>query len=350
MDLPSGVRSFSYAQDMAIFRTKTHWFLLLIMLIILFMMPMVLPNYWLSVANLILITIIAATGLNILTGYCGQLSIGHAGFMAVGAYTSAILTGTFSVPFPIGLLCAGIMAGVVGGIFGISSLRVKGFYLAISTLAAQFIIIWVIAHWDSVTGGTSGLPVSPARVAGLIIKSQTDKFYLILVVTIIAVFFAKNLSRTRTGRAFVAIRDNDLAAEVMGINPFRYKLLAFFIGCFFAGVAGSLFAHWTGYINPESFPFSTSVLYVGMVIIGGLGTTIGPIFGVIFIQLLDVIVFRISPALQAAFPNLSSGFVVGIAPMLFGLTIILFLIFEPRGLAHRWQLFKASYRLWPFSY
>jgi branched-chain amino acid transport system permease protein len=350
LDLPSGVRSFSYAQDMAIFRTKTHWFLILMMLIILFMMPMVLPNYWLSVANLILITIIAATGLNILTGYCGQLSIGHAGFMAVGAYTSAILTGTFSVPFPLGLLCAGIMAGVVGTIFGISSLRVKGFYLAISTLAAQFIIIWVIAHWDSVTGGTSGLPVSPARIAGLIIRSQTDKFYLILIVTIIAVFFAKNLSRTRTGRAFVAIRDNDLAAEVMGINPFRYKLLAFFIGCFFAGVAGSLFAHWTGYINPESFPFATSVLYVGMIIIGGLGTTIGPIFGVIFLQLLDVIVFRISPALQAAFPNLSSGFVVGIAPMLFGLTIILFLIFEPRGLAHRWQLFKASYRLWPFSY
>jgi branched-chain amino acid transport system permease protein len=350
LDLPSGIRSFSYAQDMAIFRTKTHWFLILMMLIILFMMPMVLPNYWLSVANLILITIIAATGLNILTGYCGQLSIGHAGFMAVGAYTSAILTGTFSVPFPFGLLCAGIMAGVVGMVFGISSLRVKGFYLAISTLAAQFIIIWVIAHWDSVTGGTSGLPVSPARVAGLIFRSQTDKFYLILVVTIIAIFFAKNLSRTRTGRAFVAIRDNDLAAEVMGINPFRYKLLAFFIGCFFAGVAGSLFAHWTGYINPESFPFATSVLYVGMVIIGGLGTTIGPIFGVIFIQLLDVIVFRISPALQAAFPNLSSGFVVGIAPMLFGLTIILFLIFEPRGLAHRWQLFKASYRLWPFSY
>ena len=350
MDLPAGVRSFSYGQDMAIFRTKTHWFLLLMMLVVLFAMPMFLANYWLSVANLIMITIIAATGLNILTGYCGQLSIGHAGFMAVGAYTSAILTRTFDLPFPVSFLCAGIMAGLVGMLFGISSLRVKGFYLAISSLAAQFIIIWVISHWDSVTGGTNGLPVSPAKIAGLALRSQSDKFYLILLVTIMAIFVAKNLSRTKPGRAFVAIRDNDLAAEVMGISPFRYKLLAFFIGCFFAGIAGSLFAHWTGYINPESFPFTNSILYVGMIIIGGLGTTIGPIFGVIFIQLLDVLVTHISPALQAAFPNLSSGFVVGIAPMLFGLAIILFLIFEPRGLAHRWQLFKASYRLWPFSY
>jgi branched-chain amino acid transport system permease protein len=335
---------------MAILRTKTHWFLFLMMLVVLFTMPMFLANYWLSIANLILITIIAATGLNILTGYCGQLSIGHAGFMAVGAYTSVILTSRFDLPFPLGLLCAGIMAGLVGMLFGISSLRVKGFYLAISSLAAQFIIIWVISHWDSITGGTNGLPVSPAKIAGLALRSQSDKFYLILVVTIIAVFVAKNLSRTRTGRAFVAIRDNDLAAEVMGISPFRYKLLAFFIGCFFAGIAGSLFAHWTGYINPESFSFNNSILYVGMIIIGGLGTTIGPIFGVIFIQLLDVIVVHISPAMQAAFPSLSSGFVVGIAPMIFGMTIILFLIFEPRGLAHRWQLFKASYRLWPFSY
>jgi branched-chain amino acid transport system permease protein len=350
LDLPAGVRSFNYGQDMAIFRTKTHWFLFLMMLVVLFAMPMFLANYWLSVANLIMITIIAATGLNILTGYCGQLSIGHAGFMAVGAYTSAILTRTFDLPFPVGFLCAGIMAGLVGMLFGISSLRVKGFYLAISSLAAQFIIIWVIGHWDSVTGGTNGLPVSPAKIAGLALSSQSDKFYLILLVTIMAIFVAKNLSRTRTGRAFVAIRDNDLAAEVMGISPFRYKLLAFFIGCFFAGIAGSLFAHWTGYINPESFPFTNSILYVGMIIIGGLGTTIGPIFGVIFIQLLNVLVTHISPALRAAFPSLSSGFVVGIAPMLFGLAIILFLIFEPRGLAHRWQLFKASYRLWPFSY
>jgi branched-chain amino acid transport system permease protein len=350
LDLPAGVRNFSYAQDMAIFRTKTHWFWLALVMVILLTAPLYWANYWLGVGNLIMIIIISAIGLNILTGYCGQLSIGHAGFMAVGAYASAILNSRFGMPYLVALLCGGIMAGLVGMLFGISSLRVKGFYLAISTLAAQFIILWVISHWTEVTGGTMGIAVTPAQIAGFTFNSQASKFYLILVIAIIVIYLAKNLVRTRTGRAFVAIRDNDLAAEVMGINPFRYKLLAFFIGCFFAGIAGALFASWTGFISSESFPFSNSILYVGMVIIGGLGTTVGPIFGVVFVQLLEEVVRRTSPALVSAFPNLSSGFTVGIAPVLFGLVIILFLIFEPRGLAHRWSLFKASYRLWPFSY
>ncbi len=350
MDLPAGVRNFSYAQDMAIFRTKTHWFWLVALLVILVTAPMYWANYWLGVANLIMIIIISTTGLNILTGYCGQLSIGHAGFMAVGAYTSAILSGRFGVSYLLAMVCGGVAAGLVGMLFGTSSLRVKGFYLAISTLAAQFIILWVIGHWTSVTGGTMGMAVPPAEMFGVTFRSQSSKFYLILGVAVAAVYLAKNLARTRTGRAFVAIRDNDLAAEVMGINLFAYKLLAFFIGCFFAGVAGALFASWAGFISTESFPLTNSVLYIGMIIIGGLGTAVGPIFGVVFLQLLEEAVKRLSPALVSAFPGLSSGFVVGIAPVVFGLAIILFLIFEPRGLAHRWALFKASYRLWPFSY
>jgi branched-chain amino acid transport system permease protein len=335
---------------MAIFRTKTHWFWLFLLLALLATAPLYFSNHWLSIANLIMITIVAVTGLNILTGYCGQLSIGHAGFMAVGAYTSAILTSRFDIPFLISLVASGITAGLVGILFGTPSLRVKGFYLAISTLAAQFIILWVISHWETVTGGTMGMPVSPASIAGHTIRSQPDKFYLILAVTALVIFFAKNLARTRTGRAFVAIRDNDLAAEVMGVNLFRFKLLAFFIGCFFAGIAGSLFAHWAGFISTESFPLTSSILYVGMIIIGGLGTTIGAIFGTLFIQLINEFVIQLSPRLQSAFPALSSGFAVGIAPVVFGLAIILFLILEPRGLAHRWNLFKSSYRLWPFSY
>jgi branched-chain amino acid transport system permease protein len=350
MDLPAGTRNHSYAEDMAIFRTKTHWFLLIALLIVLFTAPTWFGGYWLSIANLIGITIIAVTGLNILTGYCGQLSIGHAGFMAVGAYTSAILTTRFDQPFLVGLICAGFMAGIIGILFGIPSLRVKGFYLAIATIAAQFIILWVIKYWTPVTGGFAGMEIGPASIGGIVLKSQTAEFYLILIITIIAIFAAKNIVRTRVGRAFVAIRDNDLAAEVMGINLFRYKLTAFFIGCFFAGIAGALLAHTNRIANPEYFPFMKSVLYIGMIIIGGLGTTIGPIFGVIFFQLLDVLVTKLSPALQSAFPHLPPGFTSGIAPTLFGLVIILFLIFEPRGLAHRWQLFKSSYRLWPFSY
>lgn len=349
MDLPAGVRNFSYAKDMAIFRTKTHWTMLLLLFVLLFTLPLYLGNQWLSVANLIGITIIAATGLNILTGYCGQLSIGHAGFIAVGAYTSAVLTNRFEMPFLVGLICAGLVAGFVGMIFGIPSVRVKGFYLAISTIAAQMIIIWVINHWTTITGGFNGLPVPAAEVGGITFTSQGDYFYLIMIVTVIVIFFAKNLARTRPGRAFVAIRDNDLAAEVMGINLFRYKLLAFFIGCFLAGIAGSLMAHWIGFLSAENFDIMDSILYIGILIIGGMGTTVGPIFGVIFIRLLEKGISFIAPTLESTF-NLPAGFTTGIGPMVFGLVIVLFLILEPRGLSHRWQLFKASYRLWPFSY
>jgi len=350
VDLPAGTRNYSYAKDMAIFRTKTHWALLLVALVFLFTGPLYWGEHWLSVANLIGITLIAITGLNILTGYCGQLSIGHAGFIAVGAYTAAVLTNRLELPFLVGLISAGLVAGLIGMIFGIPSLRVKGFYLAISTIAAQFIIIFAINHWTSVTGGFLGISVPPASIGGITFISQGSQFYLIMTITAIVIYLAKNLARTRVGRAFVAIRDNDLAAEVMGVNLFRYKLLAFFIGCFLAGIAGSLFAHWIGFMSTENFTFMDSILYIGMMIIGGLGTTVGPIFGVIFIRMLQQGVTFISPVLENTFSALPAGFTTGIGPMIFGLIIVLFLILEPRGLAHRWSLFKASYRLWPFSY
>jgi branched-chain amino acid transport system permease protein len=350
MDLPCGTRNFDYARDMAVLRTKTHWALFLALLLILFTMPLYLNKYWLGVSNLIGITIIAALGLNLLVGYCGQLSVGHAGFIAVGAYTTAVLTSKLGVPFLLALLCSGAMAGLVGLIFGLPSVRVKGFYLAITTIAAQFIIIWIINHWSSVTGGFVGISVAPASIGNLVLKSEASQFYLIMVITALCILLAKNLARGRVGRAFVAVRDNDLAAEVMGINLLYYKLLAFFIGCFLAGIAGSLFATWVGFMNAEHFTLTDSILYIGMIIIGGLGTTLGPILGVVVIRLLQQGIMYISPFLEGTFPVLPAGFTSGLGPMVFGLVIVLFLVLEPRGLAHRWTLFKAAYRLWPFSY
>ena len=349
MSLPCGIRNYSYASDMAIFRTRWHWVLLGAFLIYLFTVPLYWNNFWLSVANPIGITIIAAIGLNILTGYCGQLSVGHAGFIAVGAFTSAVLTAQYNLPFLVALPAAGLMAGLIGMLFGISSLRVKGFYLAIATIAAQIIIIWVITHLD-ITGGFNGLTVPRAEIFGITFRSQQSLFYLIFIVAAIVVFFATNLARTRVGRAFVAVRDNDLAAEVMGINLFRYKLLAFFIGCFLAGIAGSLTAHQIAFVSHEHFSIANSILYVGMIIIGGAGTVSGPILGAVSIGLLQQGVTYVSPWLERTIPSLEPGFTSGLGPLLFGLAIILFLILEPRGLAHRWALFKASYRLWPFSY
>jgi branched-chain amino acid transport system permease protein len=349
MDLPCGTRNYDYARDMAVLRTKAHWVLFIGLLVIVFTAPLYLGNYWLSVFNLIGITIIAVTGLNILTGYCGQLSIGHAGFMAVGAYTTGILTGKLGMPFLAGLICSGFSAGLIGLIFGLPSVRVRGFYLAITTIAAQFIIIWVINHW-SLTGGFVGMDVPRASIFGFVFKTEASQFYLIMIIVAMCILFAKNLARGRIGRAFIAVRDNDLAAEVMGINLTYYKLLAFFIGCFLAGIAGALYAHWTGFLNAENFTLTDSILYIGMVIIGGLGTTIGPILGVVVIRLLQQLIIYISPFIEKAIPSLSTGFTTGLGPMVFGLAIILFLILEPRGLAHRWTLFKAAYRLWPFSY
>ncbi len=259
MSLPAGTRNYTYAQDMAIMRTKTHWALFIGFLVLLFTTPLYFGNYWLGVANLIGITLIAATGLNILVGYCGQLSIGHAGFIAVGAYTAAILTNRLELPFLVGLVCAGLTAGFIGLIFGIPSVRVKGFYLAITTIAAQFIIIWVINHWQ-VTGGFIGIKVPYASIGGFVFKSEASQFYLIMGIAVLCTFFVTNLARTRVGRAFIAIRDNDLAAEVMGINLFRYKLIAFFIGCFLAGIAGSLLAHWVGFMSVEHFTIMDSIL------------------------------------------------------------------------------------------
>jgi len=349
MDLPSGTRNYDYARDMAVLRTKTHWAFFIGFLILVFTAPLYLRDNWLGVFNLIGITIIAVTGLNILIGYCGQLSIGHAGFMAVGAYTTAILTNRLGFPFLAGLICSGFSAGLIGIIFGLPSVRVKGFYLAITTIAAQFIIIWVINHW-SVTGGFVGMDVPRASIFGFVFKTEASQFYLIMVIVALCIFLAKNLARGRVGRAFIAVRDNDLAAEVMGINLLYYKLLAFFIGCFLAGIAGALYAHWTGFLNAENFTLTDSILYIGMVIIGGLGTTIGPIIGAVLIRLLQQLIIYISPFIENAIPSLSTGFTTGLGPMVFGLAIILFLILEPRGLAHRWTLFKAAYRLWPFSY
>ena len=352
MSLPSGTRSYNYAEDMAIIRTRTQWVLFIAFLALLFFIaPRYLSNYWLGVANLIGITLIAATGLNLLVGYCGQLSIGHAGFIAVGAYTAAVLTNRYELPFIVGLICAGLNAGIIGLIFGIPSVRVKGFYLAITTIAAQFIIIWVINHWSAVTGGFNGIKVPYASIGGLVFRSEASQFYLIMGIATLGIFFAKNLARTRVGRAFIAVRDNDLAAQVMGINLFYYKLLAFFIGCFYAGVAGSLLAHWVGFMNAEQFSLIESILYIGMIIIGGLGTTLGPIFGVVLIRVLQqVLTVMVVPFLEGTFTALPAGFATGVTPMLFGLVIMLFLILEPRGLAHRWNLFKSAYRLWPFSY
>ena len=349
MDLPCGIFHENYAQDMAVIRTKTQWAVLASFLILLCAFPFFLSDTLLTIAIVIGITVISVHGLNILTGYCGQISMGHASFMAVGGYMSGILCSKLGWSFFSALPCAALSAGLIGLFFGLPSLKIKGFYLIMATVAAQFIIIWVILQLYSITGGPNGLPVPRPNIGGFVFKTKASYFYLVMIFAILATVVAKNLVRSRVGRAFIAIRDNDLAAEVMGINVFGYKLLAFFIGCVFAGVAGALLVHFVTYAFPAQFSFLDSVWYLGMLIAGGMGSISGGIFGVIALKLLDYVVTLAGPAASAVIPALSGPAGAALGLFIRGIVIILFVTYEPRGLVHRWELIKASVRLWPFS-
>jgi branched-chain amino acid transport system permease protein len=248
------------------------------------------------------------------------------------------------------LPCAALAAGIVGILFGLPSLKIKGFYLILTTIGAQFIIIWVILQLPNLTGGADGLAAEKPKIAGITLSSKQSWFYLVMIITCLATFFAKNLVRTGVGRAFIAIRDNYLAAEIIGINLFYYKLQAFFIGCMFAGVAGSLMVHYVGIASPEQFTMMDSVWYLGMLIVGGEGTTMGPIFGAVFLRLLDELILIVSPVFASLLPAIAVQASASLGLISHGLVIILFLMFEPRGLAHRWEVIKKYFQLWPFSY
>jgi branched-chain amino acid transport system permease protein len=346
MGLGTGTFCENYGQDMAIFHSRLQRVGVVSFIIVLFACPLFSSDRVLTILTMMGIAVISVHGLNILTGYCGQISIGHAGFMAVGGYTSAILCAKLGVPFWVALPCAGLAAGIAGLIFGLPSLKIKGFYLIMATIAAHFIIIWTILQLYSITGGADGLSLPRAAIGSLSLSSKTNYFYLVMVFTCLATLVAKNIVRTRAGRAFIAIRDNDLAAEVMGISLWSYKLQAFFIGCVYAGVAGSLLIQYYSFASTDQFPFMDSVWYLGMLIVGGMGSTAGAVFGAVALKLLDELVTIAGPILSAAVAPQAAA---SLALISHGLIIIIFLIFEPRGLHHRWEMIKAYSRLWPFS-
>ncbi len=339
----------TYEQDMAIFRTRLQWILLVLAIIFGLCVPLFTGTYMLTIVVTTIAMIIAALGIQILTGYCGQLSSGHAAFVAIGAYTSALLSVNLGVTFWLAVPIAGIVSGLIGLIVGLTSIRLKGFYLIISTLAAQFVIMYIISHWTSVTGGSFGMPAPPPELFGFIFNTTESYYYVAFAALLIATYVAKNIVRTNVGRAFIAIRDNDLAANVMGFNVTAYKLLAFFIGCAFAGVGGAIAAHARGVITPDSYTLVESFWYLGYIIIGGLGSITGAYFGVIFIAILNNGLGALLGALSSIY-NGAASLLGPLMLVIFGLAIILFLMFEPRGLNHRWEIFKAYYRLWPFSH
>lgn len=339
----------NYSKDMELFRTPQMKFRMLIIVALLFLLPTFSSNYVVGLATLCAIAVIGAIGLNILTGFTGQISVGVGAFLAVGGYTSAILTVSLGWSFWISLPLAGLVTAIIGGLFGIPSLRLKGLYLAIATLAAQVIILWIISRWSSLTGGAAGMVLQRPSIGEFAFYSHNSYYYLTLTIAVLTTIYALNLFRTRTGRAFLAVRDRDVAAQIMGINLFKYKVMAFAISSFIVGIAGALLAHYTMIVTIELYSIKVSIQYLAMILVGGLGSVLGSILGAVFITLLPVALGFMVEFLAIYIPNAYS-LLNSFREFVFGLVIILFLIFEPGGLVHIWNNIKNYFRLWPFSY
>jgi branched-chain amino acid transport system permease protein len=330
-----------------------RWTIAALAVLFFLVIPLTIHEYFLSVANLVWIAVIGAFGLNILVGYTGQVSIGHGAFMSVGAYTAANLANRLGSPWPVNLLAGGLMAALIGAIVGIPSLRIKGLYLAIATLAGQLIIEWTINHVTFISGGVqASIEVARPRLGPMVLDTQRAMYYFLLVFVALAIVGTMNLMRTRVGRAFIAIRDHDIAAEIIGINIFHYKLLAFAISSFYAGVTGVLYTYFLGIANYEQFQIGVSIDYLAMIIIGGLGSVLGSIFGAIFVTLLPIVIRYAMEAFGGVF--FSQQTVLNLIPnlrlMMFGALIIFFLIVEPEGLNRLWRNIRSYFRVWPFAY
>jgi branched-chain amino acid transport system permease protein len=349
-----GVLKTSYEADMALYPLPiARWTMAALLVLFFAVIPLTLHEYYLSVFNLVWVAVIGALGLNILVGYTGQVSIGHGAFMSVGAYTAANLAIRLGSPWPINILAGGLMAAAVGAVVGIPSLRIKGLYLAIATLAGQLIIEWIINHVTFISGGVqASIEVARPRLGSLVLSTQRDMYYFLLFFVALAVIGTMNLVRSRVGRAFIAIRDHDIAAEIIGINIFRYKLLAFAISSFYAGVTGVLYTYFLGIANYEQFQIGVSIDYLAMIIIGGLGSVLGSILGAFFITLLPIAIRSAMEAFGEVFlaPQTVLNLIPNLRLMLFGALIIFFLIVEPEGLNRLWRNIRNYFRVWPFAY
>jgi branched-chain amino acid transport system permease protein len=336
----------SYAADAALFDSRTQWAWVGVLVASLLAFPFVANEYWLYLACLVAINIASTTGLNLLTGYTGLVSLGQSAFMGLGAYTVAILQIRYGTPMLLNLLAGGVVAMLAGVVVGVPSLRVKGLYLAIATIAAGVIAHFVFSHFADLTGGSAGLSVPPAQVLGVVLDSSFKLYWVIVPITVLLLIGAANLFRTRIGRAFIAIRDRDISAEVLGIPLLRYKLLSFAISSFYAGVAGGLFAYFFRAITPESFPLIMSIFFLAAVIVGGMGTMLGSVLGAVFMTLVPEVL-----KLIVGWLPLGDSAMLVLSPVrtiVFGLMIVLFLIFEPHGLAEVWRRIRRLFHLWPF--
>lgn len=336
----------SYAHDESLWPTRVQRAWLGVLALALIAFPFGANGYQVSLACMLGIHVIAAAGLNIMTGYTGLISLGHAAFMGVGCYTAAWFAQR-GVPFFATLPLAGATAALLGMVVGLPSLRIKGLYLAVATLATQFLVVYVFREWDSVTGGVRGVNVPNASLGGFELLNDQRMYFLIAPVAVALLVAARNLFRTRVGRAFIAIRDKDISAEVLGIHLLRYKLAAFAIGSFYAGVAGALLGYFYRAMTPEYFTLQLSIFYLAAIIVGGLGSMLGTILGAVFMTLVPELLRGVVAGIAQWAPR-ATEILSPVQQVVFGLLIVGFLVFEPHGLLEIWRRVRRTFHLWPF--
>jgi branched-chain amino acid transport system permease protein len=321
-----------------------------VLLLALVVAPYALNAYALSFVTIILISVVGTLGLNILTGYTGLISLGHVGFLVTGAYAYAVLVSKYQLHPLVGFLGAGVVPAIASLIVGAPSLRLKGLYLAITTLAFSFIINTVILEARTITNGARGIAVQRPEIFGISFESDAAFTWLCLGFAVATLFATLNIRRSRVGRAFVAIRDNDTAARVMGINLHAYKLLAFVTSAFITGISGALYGIYLSYVSVEGFPFLLSIEALAILIVGGLGSALGAVLGTVFIVLLPEAARIVFGLFSAQMDAMFSTGAQELKSMLYGLVIILFLRFQPRGLVGAWHDLRRTWVHWPLRY
>jgi branched-chain amino acid transport system permease protein len=330
-----------YAQDIRLFQHGGQMFWYGALGLVLLAAPFLVGGYVLSQLHFVLIYAIVGFGLMLLVGYTGQISLGHAAFLAVGAYTEALLQAA-GVPFVISITCAALFSAAVGLIVGLPALRLKGIYLAIATLAFNVIVEEIITRWEHVTGGNSGKLLKAVEIFGYKFTSGPSFYYLCLALAVLSCFALINLLRSPTGRAFVAIRDSEISASCLGINLARYKTMSFALSAALTGIGGALYAHKVGFISPEQFTLVQSIELVTIVIIGGVGSLHGAVLGAAFIIMLPQGISIAKGWLPDAIPQ------AGLQSVVFGLILVGFIIFEPYGLYGRWLKIRTYFDVFPF--
>ena len=348
MAFASGYYKTSYRQDMSIVETRARWVCLGLLAVGLGIFPFLASAFFLDLANQVFLALIGAVALMLLTGYAGQISLGHAGLVAAGAFTTAILFKELNAPIWVTLPASGLVGASLGLLFGLPSLRLKGLYLALSTLALHFLVTYVGAEYESRRGFATGIIVDPPVLGPIAVRDPRMWYFLLLLADILVVLFALNLIRSRTGRAWMAIRDRDVAAEALGIKLSSYKLSAFVLSSILTSIAGCLFAYYRGFVSVEAFSLLMTIEYVAMIIIGGLGSILGAIFGTIFVVILPYMIESVVEIFHV--PSRFTTYMFSINHAAFGLIMIIFLVLEPNGLVGIWIRIRNYFILWPFKH